>query len=113
MMLDLGRAFGGESRVAYVRTWVYFAKQQLALLEFGTDDGNKVWLNGKVVHANPAGGAAVPGEHKVNVRLKQGWNALLMKVTQDTGPWEFCLRIRKPDGSRLEGLKIQALPPGE
>jgi len=113
MILDLaGACGGGESKVAYVRTWVQSDKEQPAKFEFGTDDGNKLWLNGKVVHANPAGGAATPGKYKVDVALKQGWNALVMKVLQDTGPWEFCFRIRRPDGSRLDGLKVQALPPG-
>ena len=108
-MFELGE---GDQRVAYVRTWIFSDKDQPARFEFGTDDGNKLWLNGKVVHANPAGGAATPGKYKVDVALKQGWNALVMKVLQDTGPWEFCFRIRRPDGSRLDGLKVQALPPG-
>jgi hypothetical protein len=45
--------------------------------------------------------------------LKAGWNALLIKVTQCSGPWEFCFRIRQSDGSRLEGLQVQAAPPAE
>ncbi len=85
--------------------------EQAARLEFGTDDGNKVWLNGKLVHANNAGGPATPGEHKVPVILQKGWNALLLKVTQDTGTWQFCFAIRKPNGGRLEGLGIQASEP--
>jgi hypothetical protein len=45
--------------------------------------------------------------------LKAGWNALLIKVTQCSGPWEFCFRVRQSDGSRLEGLQVQAAPPAE
>jgi len=112
-MMDLAAAIGGDGRAAYVRTWVQADKDLQAQLEFGTDDGNKVWLNAKLVHANGGGGAAVPGEHKVAVPLRKGWNALLMKVTQDAGPWEFCLRIRAADGGKLEGIKVQALPPTE
>jgi hypothetical protein len=43
--------------------------------------------------------------------LRQGWNGLLLKVIQDTGPWEFCLRLRTSTGERLEGLRVQAMPP--
>jgi hypothetical protein len=86
-------------------------KEQPARLEFGTDDGNKVWLNGKLVHENSKSGPAIPGEHKVNVTLQKGWNVLLLKITQDTGPWQFCLAIRKPNGNKLEGLSIQAGKP--
>jgi HEAT repeat protein len=107
-MFDLLAALGGERRAAYVRTWVNSPRGQRALLDFGVDDGSKVWLNGKVVHADGRGGAARPGEHKVKVQLREGWNALLMKITQDTGPWQFCLRIRGRDGGELEGLRADA-----
>lgn len=110
-MFDLQKNLGGQYKAGYVRTWVHSDEKQAARLEFGTDDGNKVWLNGKLVHANSAGGAAVPGEHKVNVTLQKGWNVLLLKIVQDTGPWQFCLAIRKPNGNKLEGLGIQAGKP--
>ena len=112
-MLDLLAAIGGDRRVAYARTFVYSEKAQPARIEFGTDDGNKLWLNGKLVHQANRGGAAVPGEFKPPVELRQGWNALVLKVIQDTGPWEFCLRLRTPAGDKLDGLRIQSVPPGE
>jgi HEAT repeat protein len=110
-MLDLLAALSGENRAGYARTWVYSDKQQAARLEYGTDDGHKLWLNGKLVHEANRGGAAVPGDFKTPVTLQQGWNALLLKVVQDTGPWEFCLRVRTPAGDKLDGLRVQALPP--
>jgi HEAT repeat protein len=110
-MLDLLAAVGGDHRVAYARTYVYSEKAQPARIEFGTDDGNKLWLNGKLVHQVNRGGAANPGDFKPKVDLRQGWNALLLKVIQDTGPWEFCLRIRNPAGEKLDGLRIQSGPP--
>jgi len=114
MMLDLANACGGgDQMAAYARTWVYSAQEQPVRLEFGSDDGNKVWLNGKLVATHPEGGAATPGKFKVDVTLKQGWNALVVKIAQQTGPWEFCFRICRPDGSRLSGLRVQALPPAD
>jgi len=110
-MFDLRAAIGGQRKAGYARTWVHCDAEQAARLDFGTDDGNKVWLNGKLVHANNAGGPAVPGEHKVPVILRKGWNALLLKVTQDTGTWQFCFAIRKPNGGKLEGLGIRASEP--
>jgi hypothetical protein len=47
-----------------------------------------------------------PGSDKANITLKQGWNSLLVKITQNNLPWEFCMRLRKPDGTRLEGIRI-------
>ena len=111
-MLELHPLFGGPDRACYVRTWVHSAAARPAVLEFGVDDGSKVWLNGKVVHADGAGGAATPGEHKVRAQLREGWNALRLKVTQWSGPWQFCLRIRSDKGEALPGLRVRAAPPG-
>ncbi len=110
-MFDLGAALGGRHKAGYVRTWVHSDTQQPARIEYGTDDGNKLWLNGKLVHADRAGGAAVPGEHKVPVTLQKGWNKLMLKVTQDTSAWQFCLAVRGPNGGKLEGLEVQAKKP--
>jgi hypothetical protein len=112
-MLDLLAALGGENRAAYVRTWVYSDQERAARVEYGTDDGHRLWLNGKLVREANRGGAAVPGDFKTEVQLRQGWNAVLLKVTQDTGPWEFCLRLRTPAGDKLDGLRIQSAPPAE
>ncbi len=112
-MFDLRAALGGQRKAGYARTWVHCDTEQAARIDFGTDDGNKLWLNGKLVHANKAGGPATPGEHKVPVILQTGWNAILLKVTQDTGTWQFCLAIRKPNGNKLEGISIQAGKPTE
>lgn len=113
-MLDLLATRRGEARcVGYARTWIYSDKAQPARIEFGTDDGHKLWLNGKKVAEANRGGAAVPGDFKASVELRQGWNALLLKVVQDTGPWEFCLRVRSASGEKIEGLRVQAAPPAE
>lgn len=105
-VMDLLKAFGGEQRVAYARTWVYSEEPQAARLELGTDDGVKVWLNQRVVHTNNIFRGLTPGEDKIKVSLNKGWNALLLKVTQLNAGWGFCARFRKPDGSRLDGLQF-------
>jgi hypothetical protein len=109
--MDLLKALGGEQRVAYARTWVHSDQPQAVQLELGTDDGVKVWLNRKVVHANNTFRGFQPGSDKVNVTLNAGWNPLLLKVTQLNQGWAFCARFRKPDGSHLDGLQFSAQPP--
>ena len=97
-----------EQCVAYVRTWIQSDKAQAARLLLGTDDATKVWLNGKRIHQVNTGRACVPDQDGINVQLKKGWNTLLVKVIQNTGPWEFCARIVARDGSRLPNLRIDA-----
>jgi len=107
-LMELDKLFGGEDRAGYLRTKVWSDKEQTARLEIGSDDGIKVWLNGQLVHANNATRGVNPGEDKAEVTLKQGWNLLLLKLTQGGGEWAVCARLRKTDGSKLEGLKVQA-----
>jgi HEAT repeat protein len=110
-IMDLLKELGGEQRVAYARTWVHSDQEQPVRLELGTDDGVKVWLNRKVVHAVNTFRGLQPGSDKVDVTLKAGWNPLLLKVTQLNAGWAFCARFVKPDGSHLDGLQFQATPP--
>jgi HEAT repeat protein len=107
-LLDLLKFMGGEQCVAYVWTQVYSETEQPARLELGCDDGEKVWLNGKMVLANNVARPLVVGSDKVNVTLQQGWNKLMLKITQNGMGWEFCARFVKPNGTRLDGLRFDA-----
>ena len=105
-LVELDKALGGDNRVAYLRTRVWSDADRGVVLETGSDDGNKVWLNGDVVHANNAVRPAAPGQDRAEVSLKQGWNNLLVKVTQGGGEWSFCARFRNPDGTEVPGLRV-------
>ena len=60
-VIDLIAVLGVRDQcVAYARTSVYSDQQQPARLEMGSDDGLKVWWNGKVVHANNTGAGSSP-----------------------------------------------------
>ena len=106
-LMNLSAALGGDSRVAYLRTTLVSPIKQAVRVELGSDDGIKVWLNGKLVHANNATRALRPGEDVFEVTLKKGPNPLLLKVTNGGGEWEACLRLRTPDGKVVEGLKTK------
>ena len=106
-MIDLEKAIGtGENRAAYVLTNVWSPAAQAVRLEMGSDDGIKVWINGKLVHSNNATRGCTPGEDKAKAGLKQGWNTVLVKIAQAGGQWAFCIRIVKPDGSAIDGMKV-------
>jgi HEAT repeat protein len=107
--INLGETFGNHDDAAgYVRTQVSSPVAQEVQLELGSDDGIKVWLNGKLVHANDAERGLAPRQDQLKVALEAGANVLLVKVTNQGGGWAFCCRFRKPDGSALEGLKTEA-----
>jgi HEAT repeat protein len=108
-VLDLLKLWPGEQRVAYARTWVKSDRPCQAVLETGSDDGIKVWLNGELVQSIDAARAAVPASEKATIHLKAGWNRLMVKVTQNVLGWEFCVRIVGADGAKLDGLDVDCL----
>ncbi|MGO8927171.1 MAG: HEAT repeat domain-containing protein [Limisphaerales bacterium] len=103
-LVGLDKMLGGDERVAYIKTQITSERDQEARLEIGSDDGVKVWLNDKVVHANNVVRPCTPGEDKVNVKLNRGVNRLLLKVTQSGGEWAACCRLRTADGAPLDGV---------
>jgi len=96
--VDLLKAFGGEQRVAYLRTTIESEASQPARLELYTDDGVKAWLNGTLVHANNTARPIMPQPDTVNVTLQQGTNVLLLKITQNNLPWGAIVRLRRARG---------------
>jgi HEAT repeat protein len=108
--MDLLQALGGEQRVAYARTWIHSPKEQNVRMEIGSDDGVKVWLNDRVVHANNVARPLEPGSDAADVTLNQGWNGLLLKVTQNNEGWAFCVRFAQSSGEPVAELRASANP---
>ena len=107
--INLEATFGGlDCCAAYLRTRVWSEAEQEAQLEMGSDDSIKAWLNGELVFDQWTENSAAPRQKLVKVRLAQGWNELMLKVVDQRGGWVFGCRLRKPDGTALEGLKIQS-----
>jgi hypothetical protein len=107
-LLELDKALGGSDCVGYLRSHIWSAQEQTARLLVGSNDGIKVWLNGKVVHSNNVIRTISRDEDVVEVTLKAGWSPLMMKITQNGGQWSACARLQSPDGGGLPGLKIRA-----
>jgi HEAT repeat protein len=101
--VDLLAAFGGEQRVAYVRTEFEAAVGGAAALEIFSDDGVKAWLNGKLVHANNVARPIMPQPDRVHVTLQNGTNRLMLKVTQNNLPWGAIVRVRRSE--RTKGVR--------
>lgn len=101
----LSKVYKDQECCGYVKTNIWSDKEQEVRLVLGSDDGAKVWLNGEVVHAKNVNRALQCGEDKLTVTLKNGWNPLLVKVTQGAADWSFCCGIQAVDGGPVEGLK--------
>lgn len=107
--MDFYKVLGGNNRVAYARTVLIRDTEIDAIMELGSDDGVKVWLNGELVHRNNISRGVAPAQDKVPVRLKQGENSVMLKITQGSGDWGFCMRVVNTDGSSMTGLRVKQM----
>jgi hypothetical protein len=103
--INITEAVGNaQNAVAYLKAKIWSPKGQPATLLLGSDDGVKVWLNGKLVHSNNASRGVSPDQDKITVTLKEGTNELLLKVTNGAGDWGAAVRFAGPDGKSLESI---------
>ena len=104
-VLDLGYIFRYPTGCAgYAYTNVYSPTAQSAQLWMGSDDGMKVWVNGKVVWTKDTWRSMVPDQDKVPIQLSQGWNRLLVKVTNGGSGWMTTVKVCDSAGKQLPGV---------
>jgi len=105
-MVNIPEIIGNaDNAVAYLWGGILSEQEQKATIELGSDDGIKVWLNRELVHANNASRGVQPGQDKVEVALKQGFNMLLLKVNNGGGGWGACARLVGSDKRPLGNIK--------
>lgn len=103
--VDLTKVFQPNQHVsAYAVCYVKSPSARKAILSAGSDDGIRCWLNGTLVVNNNVARGAAPGQEKVPVELKEGWNEVLLKITQGVGGWGFYLDFLSPDGQPMKDL---------
>lgn len=79
--------------VAYAFCVIQSDQARDAILAVGSDDGIKIWLNGKCVHDHHVGRGAAVDNDLANVRLRRGRNTCLVKVDEGHGGWGFFFRL--------------------
>jgi CubicO group peptidase (beta-lactamase class C family) len=67
--------------------------EQKAFLAIGSDDGLKVWLNGKLVHENWVPRSITADEDLISLQLRKGSNQLLIKIQDIEMGWGFTARF--------------------
>ena len=102
-LVTLHKCLGGVQRAAYIVSYIHADGDKEAILEMGSDDMLKVWLNGEMIVDSPKYQALVRASYKIPVKLKKGKNTLLMKISQGTNDWEGCAALKNLDGGLLEG----------
>jgi hypothetical protein len=107
--VNLAALFPGEENcVAYLKTTVIAAEATTGAILMGSDDGVKVWLNGEEIHSNNVDRGEVPDQDVAPIRLRQGANDLLLKISQGGGGWSASARIVGADGQPIPNLRTVA-----
>jgi hypothetical protein len=75
----------------YVKGTIILDKARTLMLPVSSDDGVRLWLNGKLIHSNKTGRALHPGLDLVKAELRSGENELIAKVV---------------NGGSIDGLNI-------
>jgi CubicO group peptidase (beta-lactamase class C family) len=94
-IIDFQKIYGDTDFVAaYAWAEIKASEEKTALFGFASDDGIKVWLNGKLVHENWIGRAVSKDDDLVPLKLKKGANRILLKIQDMQQDWAFaCRRI--------------------
>jgi tetratricopeptide (TPR) repeat protein len=101
--LDLAACFdGAEHLSAYALAYVYSKTEQEVVLLAGSDDGVRLWLNGQLIHHNPAARIVAPDQDRIPAKLRRGWNTVLAKVVNDVGGHGLFLRLSADPGELAE-----------
>jgi ADP-ribosylglycohydrolase len=105
--LDFEKFIDEEQCVVYLRTIVCSESDQEVIFELGSDDGVKAWVNEELVHQNNIVRGHNPGDDLLDVKLHEGWNEIVLKVTQGVGGWGASLVITDSEHEVLKGLKFK------
>jgi WD40 repeat protein/serine/threonine protein kinase len=105
----LGEPTSGS--VAYAVSYVQSKSEQSGLLlKVGSDNGSKVYLNGRQLFQTEIS-AFVPDQHvTTGVQLQAGVNVLVFKVVSG-GRWLGSVRFMDAEGQPVKGLKVTLTPP--
>lgn len=103
-IVNLIKVYGQKDFViAYAYAEIDIPETITALLGIGSDDGVKLWLNGKLVHENWIGRGMNKDDDIIPVTFQKGSNQLLLKVQNIQEAWGFACRML---GSTAQAEKL-------
>ena len=100
-----------QNRAAYAYTTLEREEAGEAVLGLGSDDGVRVWVNGKLVHENIVEREGIMDADIVPVMFRKGKNRILVKVESAGGSWYFKMRVASVPEMRAQAtLYTKPLP---
>jgi WD40 repeat protein/tRNA A-37 threonylcarbamoyl transferase component Bud32 len=97
--------------VAYAVCYVISARERDdLLLQVGSDDQSKVYLNGQEIYKDIRARSLVALDPIDPVHLRKGTNVLVFKVVNQYQQWLGCLRFVDREGNPVQDLQVQLTP---
>jgi hypothetical protein len=88
--INFAKLFNPKNNVvSYAYTTLSSPEARTAKFGVGSNDGVRVWINGKLVLDRFVSRKAVPNDDAITVPLKKGENTILVKVDQMGNKWGF------------------------
>jgi hypothetical protein len=82
-----------EHVVTYAVTYIFSPDNRATTLFTGSDDGIKVFFNGRELYRYLGERIAEPDQAEVALNMKPGWNELLLKIENNFGAYSFYARL--------------------
>ena len=117
-IINLDRAISTKSFVAaYAYKEIDLDTEGTYIISLGTNDGGRLWLNGKEVWDFGGARGCKFDDDQIPVFFKKGINKILLKVEEKGNNWQFCMRILPFNidiFTKKENLfKVVSLPGGQ
>ncbi len=92
-LLDFKSLFPDGKAIVYAYTEIISPDKRKMKCTFGSDDGAKIWINGKLVYNVHAWRALGWDGDIIELDLKKGKNSILVKVEDKWYGWEMMMRM--------------------
>lgn len=99
-----------DQALAYAITYLHAEEATPVALRLGSDEAVAVWVNRAEVLRADVRRPYRPDQQAVGVRLKAGWNEVLVLVADQTGDWRLRLRVSAPEGGLAPGVRAASPP---
>ncbi|HEX8912304.1 MAG TPA: HEAT repeat domain-containing protein, partial [Humisphaera sp.] len=106
-MLDLGKEVGAAGDAdAYLLATVDSKDDREVMIQVGSDDTHRVWVNGVQVADDQNNGSWKPDEETVKAKLRKGRNVIVARAGNKGGGWQFSLAVAAERTGKLFEQKV-------
>ncbi len=99
-----------EQCIAYAACYLVLPEDVDGWLLIGSDDGYKIWIDGKLFAKKLVYRGAAVDQEKYKLKLGKGKHRVLIKVANDIGGHGIMVRLTDKTGKPLDRATIQLVP---